>query len=262
MAAGTKIVKCLEVVLTPGGIRAILTWPKFSVASFKMLSNLARQGISPRTVIDVGANVGQFAVAAAMIFPRIELHSFEPIPECVSELRHNTRALSCINIYPFALGERSGRSRFIINSHSQSSSILALAKPHLEAFPHEREARTIDVEMNTLDAVFNEKPLASPILLKLDVQGYEANTILGGLQTLKRCDYVVLEASLRPMYQGELCFTEILSLMMRNGFEFLRPVGWLADDRTGEIVQFDALFQRVKTEEQNHLAENTSVNAE
>ena len=244
MPINDRILRYLDLLFEPGAIRAIGTWPKFSITSFKMISALARQEILPHTVIDVGANVGQFAIASAMIFPDIEVHSFEPVPETVSALKENVRTLPNVKVYPLALGERQGHCTFHVNSHSQSSSILALGKSHLEAFPHEGEARTIDVELTTLDAVFDKVDLRPPILLKLDVQGYEAQTLAGGSQTLKRCDYVVAEASFKPMYQGETPFTEILAMMERKNFEFLRPVGWLTEPRTGEVLQLDALFQR------------------
>lgn len=243
------ILRYLEVVLAPGSIRAIATWPKFSIASFKMVSALARQGVIPRTVIDVGANVGQFTVAAAKIFPGVEVHSFEPIPECVAALKENTRTLPNIKVYPLALGERVDRCSFRVNSHSQSSSMLTLAKSHLDAFPEEREARTIDIKMTTLDSMLADVPFKHPTLLKLDVQGYEAKTIAGGRKTLQRCDFVVLEASFRPMYDGEPRFTEILSLMSQNNFEFLRPIGWLSNSDTGEVLQLDALFRRLDTKQ-------------
>src|ERR1019366_9480917 len=209
-----------------------------------MVSTLARQGILPRTVIDVGANVGQFAIASAMIFSKVQVHSFEPVPETVSALKENVRTLANVKVYPLALGERQGHCAFHVNSHSQSSSILALGKSHLEAFPDEREARTIDVELTTLDAVFDKIDLDPPVLLKLDVQGYETQTLAGGSRTLKRCDYVVAEVSFKPMYQGETPFTDVLTMMERRNFEFLRPVGWLTEPRTGEVLQIDALFQR------------------
>lgn len=234
----------LDLLLEPGSVRAIASWPKFSITSFKLVSGLARQGILPRTVIDVGANVGQFAIASAMIFSNVKIHSFEPVPEIVSKLRANIRTLGNVIVYPFALGERQCKCSFHVNSHSQSSSILALGKPHLEAFPEERESRMIEVQLTTLDAVFDEIELMPPVLLKLDVQGYEAQTLAGGTNTLKRCEYVVAEASFRPMYDGEIPFTGLVEMMARENFEFARPVGWLTEPRTGEVLQIDTLFQR------------------
>ena len=86
--------------------------------------------------------------------------------------------------------------------------------------------------------------LEPPVLLKLDVQGYEATTLRGGLETLKRLDYVILEASFKPMYEGEMLFMDIVHLMASYGFHFLRPVGWLSHPETDEFLQMDALFNR------------------
>jgi FkbM family methyltransferase len=259
MPISDTILKYVNLLLDPGAIWAIATWPRFSITSFKMISALARQGIVPRTVIDVGANIGQFAIAAAMIFPEAQIHSFEPVPETASALKKNVRTLPNVKVYPLALGERQGHCTFHVNSHSHSSSILALGESHRAVFPDEREVRTIDVELTTLDAVFEKVDLKPPVLLKLDVQGYEAKTFAGGPRTLKRCDYVVAETSFKPMYQGEIPFIEILAMIQRSNFEFLRPIGWLTDPHIGEVLQMDALFQRKNPSEgQTTLAANSA----
>jgi hypothetical protein len=84
--------------------------------------------------------------------------------------------------------------------------------------------------------------LERPVLLKLDVQGYEPQVLEGATETLNKVDYVLLEASFRPMYVGEKTFMDIARTMEDRGFEFLRPVGWLSDPRNGEVLQIDALF--------------------
>ncbi len=222
----------------------IVFWPKFSVTSFKMISDLARQGVLPGTVIDVGANVGQFAVASAKLFPNVSVHSFEPNPDCVALLKKHVKPLGNVKVYPIALGDEEGEVAFHVNSHSHSSSILPLSSNHLEAFPDAREVNSIRVKVSTLDRVFSGIELAAPVLLKLDVQGYEAQALRGAVETLKRVDYVILEASFKPMYEGEMLFMEVVRLMEAYGFSFLRPVGWLNDPKTGEIIQMDALFRR------------------
>ena len=205
MRLNDRVLKYLDLLLEPGAVRAIVTWPKFSITSFKMISALERQGIRPQTVVDVGANVGQFAIACAKILPGVNVHSFEPVPETVTALRANVRNLSNVRVYPLALGERQGRCTLHVNCHSQSSSILELGKSHLESFPDEIETRIVDVEISTLDAVFGATDLEPPILLKLDVQGYEAQALAGGIQTLRRCDYVVVETSFKEMYRVSRC---------------------------------------------------------
>ena len=73
--------------------RALLTWPKFSRTSFRLVNALRRQEIAPRTVIDVGANAGQFAVAAAKLLAPAKLYAFEAIPEVCERLKKNTAAI-------------------------------------------------------------------------------------------------------------------------------------------------------------------------
>ena len=227
-----------------GMLQAAIAWPKFSVTSFKMISDLSRQDVHPKTVIDVGANVGQFAVASAKIFPDVVVYSFEPNPECVALLNKHVAPLGNVFVYPIALGDEEGEAVFHVNSHSHSSSLLPLSQNHLAAFPDAREVNSIKVKVLTLDKVLSGIELAPPVLLKLDVQGYEARTLRGAVETLNRIDYVVLEASFKPMYQGEMLFMEIVQLMEGYGFSFLRPAGFLNDPNTGEIIQMDALFRR------------------
>jgi FkbM family methyltransferase len=234
----------LDVVLDPGAVRAMLSWPLFSITSYRMLSGLKRQGINPRTVIDVGANVGQFAVATTKIFPQAQVHSVEPYLDCFERLRDNVKDLANVKVYPIALGEEEGEVQLHLNSHSHSNSILGLAEGHRAAFPGAVEIGTVTVKLTTLDNVFGSMELSPPVLLKLDVQGYEAMVLGGGTETLKRVDHVILEASFKPMYAGEALFIELVRRMENHGFRFSRPAGSLADPATGEILQMDALFER------------------
>lgn len=234
----------LEIALDPAAISALAFWPRFSLTSYRMVSSLAKQNIVPRTVIDVGANAGQFAIASAKLFPDVAVHSFEPNPDCAATLQRNVASLKNVQVYPLALGDEKGEAAFHVNSHSHSSSILPLTGNHREAFPQAREVDTIRVTLSTLDQVFADVELPGPVLLKLDVQGYEARVLRGAANTLKRIDHVVLEASFKPMYQGEMLFMDMALLMRDYGFTFLRPVGLLPDPRTGEIIQMDALFRR------------------
>jgi len=236
----------LHLIENPAMIVALATWPKFSFSSYQIVSRLVRQGIQPLTVLDVGANVGQFAVSAAKLFPGVSVHSFEPQPDCVVQLRRNVKKIGCVTVYPVALGDEEGDAEFNINAHSHSGSLLPLAEAHQEAFASAKEIGTVSVPVTTLDRVCDGLTLPGPVLLKLDVQGYEAHALRGAKSTLKRVDYLVAEVSFRPMYQGETLFLELMDLLNGAGFRFDRPVGWLPDPKTGEILQMDALFSRVR----------------
>ncbi len=209
-----------------------------------MVSRLAKLGIMPGTIVDVGANVGQFAVATAKIFPGAVVHSYEPAPESYSKLSGLTSRLSNLKTYQLALGEADGEIGFHVNSHAHSSSALTLADAHKSAFPSALEVKTITVKMATLDRVYDGVELASPVFLKLDVQGYEERVLMGAVRFLDRVDYVIAEVYFVPLYIGEKPAQGMITLMGELGFEFAQPVGFLTDPHSGKYLQFDALFVR------------------
>lgn len=239
-----KIEKIVKLFSEPRALYALLAWPKFSFTSYFMVSNLSKQGISPKTVVDVGANVGQFAVAAAKIFPDAKVYSFEPQPDCVKQIIRNVRSIDNIEVFPVGLGDLEGELDFYVNSHNHSSSLLPLAESHKKAFPGAEEVSQIRVKIKTLDKVIETSKLVSPCLLKLDVQGYELHVLRGAGEILKSIDYVLFETSFKALYEGETLFLEVIEIMKGFGFDFLRPVDWLADPQSGEVLQMDALFSK------------------
>jgi FkbM family methyltransferase len=238
-----KIVSALEDRRSLG---ALLTWPKFSLESFLVVSRLAKQGVLPKTVIDVGANAGQFATAAAKLWPDARIYSFEPDPAVAEVLKKNARNLNQITVFPHALGDSVGAIDFHVNTLNQASSILKQSKVRREIFPEQTVSGIIKIEIQTLDSAVSKLQLESPVLLKIDTQGYEDRVLRGARETLKSVDFVLLEASMNSLYDGELTFTEMVKLMDELGFSFLRPLSWHLAPRTGEIIEMDILFSNRK----------------
>jgi len=222
----------------------LLPWPRFSLASYAVTARLAGEGIAPRTVVDVGANTGQFTISCSKRFHRPIIHAFEPIFEAFQGLLAATTKLTEVTAYNIAIGERDGPVEFHVASDVQSSSILKQTKELGASFPDVAVTRTIQVEMKTLDtALYGVLPEA-PVLLKLDVQGYETKVIEGARSFLDTVDYIVAETSFAPLYQGEGTFLRLVDALAERGFYFRRPVGILVSPTTGAFLQMDALFCR------------------
>ena len=70
---------------------------------------------SPKVVVDIGANVGLFALYMAMTQNVETMHCFEPTPSSVKLLRHNTTGIDNIHIHPIGLSNFKGEAFLDIN---------------------------------------------------------------------------------------------------------------------------------------------------
>lgn len=239
----SKLRSLLAVLEFKGAIRAFVTWPKFSIASFLIISRLKQAGVSPRTVIDLGANVGQFAVAAANLFDGAKILSVEPDPRVANQLKKNLDAYEHVEIFVTAMGDSVGNAEFFVNKDAQVSSMLQLGNDRRREFPQSTVVEKINVPVTTLDTFFLGRDLDQPILLKIDVQGFEDRVINGGKKFLNNTEWVVMEVSFADLYQGERDFESMLDLMNLHGFQFIRPLNCHFSPVTGQIIEMDALFQ-------------------
>lgn len=240
-----KLHRIFELLSVPGALQGALTWRKFSLAAYLILVRLKQAGVRPATFLDVGANVGQFSVAVSHLFPDAVLYPVEPDPSTAERLRGNLPSAIAGNVIVTAVGERVGTVEFQVNVDSQVSSILPLGDGRKQAFPESNVRRTMVVPMSTLDALFVDRTLPSPVLLKIDVQGYEDRVIDGAVEILKKIHWVVLEMSFAGLYDGEKDFSWMLEMMGRRGFRFVRPLDFHTSDRTGAIIEMDGLFENI-----------------
>jgi FkbM family methyltransferase len=199
-----------------------------------------------RTILDVGANVGQFATLAHAVFPAARIFSFEPLPDCFEQLKlrlpKNSRAFNV------ALGDSSGELDFYrAGSCTPASSFLHMTRFHFEAFPETsggQESLPVKVKVQTLDEVVDGLQLEDNILLKLDVQGYEDKVIAAGTETLKRVSVAIIETSFMPLYDGQVLFNEVHNLLFTHGFVFQGNLNQQFHPVNGKIVSADSIFVR------------------
>jgi FkbM family methyltransferase len=223
---------------------AFARWPTFSRTSYRMVARLRSAGLAPRTVIDIGANRGQFTVAARNLLHPSRIHSFEPLPAAADSLEKSCAGYPEVVVHRVALGAQQGRAALHVNKHSQSSSLLELGGRHLQAFPAATAVDHVDVIVRRLDAELDAIALERPVLVKVDAQGYESEILAGAGGSVEAMDALIVETSFTPLYEGETPFLELLDQVSEMGFRFERPVGTLTDPTTGEYLQMDALFSR------------------
>ncbi|HSR06546.1 MAG TPA: FkbM family methyltransferase, partial [Bryobacteraceae bacterium] len=138
------------------------------------------------------------------ILPAVTIHSFEPLPDVYRELQRLAERDALMFVHQTALGDADGETEMHENVFSPSSSILPMTPAHTNAFPGTACTRSVRVPVTRLDTWASTRELPEPILVKLDVQGYEDRVVAGGEATLRRVRALIVETSFRELYQGQL----------------------------------------------------------
>ena len=197
------------------------------------------------TVIDVGANVGQFASGLREFGFRGEIHSFEPMAAEFAELSRRSANDPRWFVHELGLGDVAGEATVNVSANSVSSSILPMCEEHLLNAPQSSYTGTETIAVDTLDAllergVFDARGRA---VLKVDTQGFERQVLAGGAQV---CDWVQgihIEASCVPLYEGQMLLPEVVAYFERRGMVVEGvELGFTSTD--GRMLQMDLIAFR------------------
>lgn len=250
----TKLRKLAAVLAKPLSRRALLT---HGVAASVEHTAVLRMLGQISTVVDIGANRGQFALAARQQFPAAHIISFEPLPQPVATYRSLFANDACTALHQAAIGPQSGRVEIHISQRDDSSSLLPIGRMQNTLFPGTAEVGTALVEMGPLEKFLANEKIQTPAVLKLDVQGFELQALLGCETQLAQFSWVYAECSFIQLYDGQALASEVMAWLHDRGFNICGIYNTVCD-LEGRAVQADFLF---KTSGERHSLLQTSVQA-
>lgn len=137
----------------------------------------------PATVLDVGANIGNYSCQILEINPAATVYAFEPHPKTFSRLcdRIKTENFHPINA---AVGSEAGSTFLYDYAQEDGSSHASLYKDVIENI-HKAKSVEHTVQVISLQNFVQERGIAGIDLLKVDTEGNELN-VLKGLGELAR----------------------------------------------------------------------------
>ena len=99
---------------------------------------------------------------------------------------------------------------------------------------------TITLPVVTLDATIAGLRIAprvrAPILLKLDVQGYEREVLRGGSATLAAAEVVAMELSMQRLNEGAPLAHEMVAFLAERGFQLFDVTGFWREKETDVLL--------------------------
>jgi len=195
-------------------------------------------------VLDVGANLGQYALELRRIGYRGRIISFEPDPRVYEQLARRSAADPAWDALHVALGSRTGKAEFHTMNVALFNSFREPSTDETARFAGANEiAETIEVNVSRLDELLpalKEKFGFKNVFLKMDTQGFDEEVFLGSKGVHEDIRGLQSEIGFKRLYQGTKPWHEQLAVFEQHGFalEGLFAV----NPGEGEIIEFDCYF--------------------
>ena len=170
-----------------------------------------------RTIVDVGANVGQSTLAFAETWPGARIYSVEPFTEAFTRLQRNVAGRSRIACLQCALGAAPGTARVRLRKGLVTNSLAHAVDASDGA---EDVAGTEIVQIRTLEEVCATKGIARIDLLKIDTEGYDLEVLEGARALLEaeRISFVQVEAGMTAYNTKHVPLPDAQAWLSRFGY--------------------------------------------
>jgi len=189
------------------------------------------------TIIDIGANIGYYALLESQLASKGHVYAIEPVLKNYTLLMKNIALNQCKNIstHNFAIGNFNGYLDMNIYDKSNWSSFTKI--------PGENIIDTIQVPLFTLDEFIKSHLPHNPHFIRMDVEGFEYEIIMGSLKTLKMAGPLIFCIEMHPRLMSREKVLAIIKIMKENGFN----VASIFNEMDVSELKFFKIFNRLQT---------------
>lgn len=192
------------------------------------------------TVVDVGANRGQFATFARATFPQCRVISFEPLDQPATIFEAVFKGDPHVRLIRGAVAAQQADLEMHVTEHEDSSSFLDVSEIQQKAFGSVVVKKTV-VHCAPLSEFIGAEDLGKTALLKIDTQGYELEVLRGSVSLLPAFKAIYCELSYVELYRGQPKASEVICFLRDHGFNLTGVYNQAQPD--GVALQADMLFE-------------------
>lgn len=204
--------------------------------------------LSINCILDVGANVGQYATSLRALGYTGWIISFEPVSRNLEQLRKASASDPRWRVFPWALGKENATAEINVMESSVFSSFLQPDPASAQRFDSaNRVIATERVEVRRLDEILSAclEGIESPrIFLKLDTQGFDLQVLEGADAALPRILALQIEAAFHKIYLGMPGFLQSLQQLMLKGFQVVDFVPVTRENDNLRVIEMDCIMLR------------------
>ncbi len=193
-------------------------------------------------VADIGANVGQYSLELIKSGYKNKIVSFEPLSDVYDKLVASSQGYDNWTVHErCAIGNENGEIKINVSENFESSSIFNVLDKSIEAEPKTKFIKNETVKIQKLSDVlkFDKN---SKLHLKIDVQGFEEQVLMGAAAIFGNVSSIEVEISLLPLYEGALSPQILLTKLSDYGFSPAFYTSVFEDVNSGGVLQLNGLF--------------------
>jgi len=191
-------------------------------------------------VLDVGANVGQYASTIRRQGYDKEIVSFEPVKVCFDILRALSEKDALWETRHTGIGNFDGSARINVSDNIVYSSFY---QPSSSVTAFDKRAardRTEEVRICKLDSIYTYGPRR--VYLKIDTQGYEREVLLGVERNLDKISAVQVELGTMQLYEAQPSYIEVCRFMQDSRFSVAQIYSSEHFAADGKLLDMDIVF--------------------
>lgn len=202
------------------------------------------QARSIEAVLDVGANVGQFATQLRSAGYSGRIVSIEPLSGAFAELSRRAARDDRWDVVNAAVGSGGGTATIHVAANSYSSSLLEMTDTHITAAPGSEPVSTEEVALVGIPELVDRFGLdPARTLMKIDTQGFEGQVLDSAGPLVDQLAAIQLELSFVELYAGQPLYDELVARMRVAGLTLWSMETGFSDQQ-GRLMQVDGLFVR------------------
>jgi FkbM family methyltransferase len=167
-------------------------------------------------VLDIGANIGIVSLRLAqLVGEKGKVHAFEPNPELYKILEKTIQRNHALNLrpHPIALGARMAEMELRIRGGNSGSGSLILNDSITDC-------KSVSVPVRTLDSIVASEKIEAIRLIKIDVEGFEAEVFRGGSHVLKSIRPQAILFEFIEKWEGRLGDQPVFEMLKAAGYGF------------------------------------------
>jgi FkbM family methyltransferase len=166
-------------------------------------------------VLGIGANIGYYALMAArLVGPRGKVYAIEPVPHNMKLLEESVRLNNYENIETFqlAFGQSDSTAKLYLSDHPNWSSF----------YPPRKVTGIVDITVSSVDSFLKGRRL--PDLIRMDVEGYEYEIIIGMNSLLESDIPLRLFIEFHPDIMGRQRADTFLFILKQHRFQLRKVI--------------------------------------